>query len=188
MVSGDRRAADEFVHIWQPRIEHWISQRTLHDRVDDYCQDVWLHLAQGNWLRLLQWRGLYDDGALHPHSLEGFLKRITIHKIIDLQGSERIQQMPHDPADIVDENTELGQDPALGAERSRLRRAFDNCSQRFKQNDHLAIQLWWEGYSAADIGERLDTNPNNVYQRRSYLLKQLRDCLVEILPEYFRRV
>ena len=188
MVSGDRGAAHEFVSTWQPRIERWIAVRTLQFRIDDYAQEVWLHLAEGNWLRLLQWRGLYDDEAYHAHSLEAFLKRITIRKIIDLQGAERIQESSYDPADIVDEQTELGRDPALGAERSRLRRAFDACSRLFQRKDHRAIRLWWEGYSAREIGERLDTNPNNVYQRRSYLLKQLRDCLVEKLPEYFRYV
>jgi RNA polymerase sigma factor (sigma-70 family) len=188
MVTGDRAAAHDFVSAWQPRIERWIAARTLQSRVDDFAQEVWLHLAGGNWLRLLQWRGLYDDEAYHAHSLEAFLKRITIRKIIDLQGTERLQQSQLDPADIVDDNTELGRDPALGAERSRLRRVFDACSRLFKRKDHRAIQLWWEGYSAREIGEQLDTNPNNVYQRRSYLLKQLRDCLVEKLPEYFRHV
>ena len=188
MVSGDRGAANDLVNAWQPRIKHWIATRTLAYRVDDYVQEVWYHLAQGNWLRLLQWRGLYDDDAYHEHSLEGFLKRVTIHKIIDLQGAERLQQSQLDPADTVDENTELGRDPALGTERSRLRRVFDACSRLFKRKDHLAIRLWWEGYSAKEIGEQLDTNPNNVYQRRSYLLKQLRDCIVEKLPEYFYHV
>jgi len=188
MVTGDRAAAHEFVRVWQPRIQRWIAARTLPYRVDDYAQEVWLHLADGNWLRLLQWRGLYDDEAYHEHSLEAFLKRITIRKVIDLQGAERIEPSPHDPADIVDEETELGRDPALGAERSRLRRVFDACSRLFKSKDHRAIQLWWEGYSASEIGARLGTNPNNVYQRRSYLLKQLRDCFVEKLPEYFRHV
>ena len=188
MVTGDRAAAHEFVSVWQPRIERWIAARTLQYRIDDYAQEVWLHLTEGNWLRLLQWRGLYNDEAWHPHSLEAFLKRITIRKIIDLQGAERIEPSAFDPADIVDEQTELGRDPALGTERSRLRRVFDECSRLFKRKDHRAIQLWWEGYSASEIGDRLGTNPNNVYQRRSYLLKQLRDCFVEKLPEYFRHV
>ena len=188
MVNGDRWAANEFVSAWHPRVQHWIAARTLQHRIDDYAQEVWLHLADGNWLRLLQWRGLYADEAYHAHSLEAFLKRITIRKIIDLQGTERIEPSPYDPADIVDENTELGRDPALGTERSRLRRVFDACSRLFKRKDHQAIRLWWEGYSAREIGEQLDTNANNVYQRRSYLLKQLRDCIVEKLPEYFHHV
>ena len=188
MVSGDRRAAHEFASIWHPRIEDWVARRTLRHRVDDYAQEVWLHLAAGNWLRLLQWRGLYNDEAYHPHSLEAYLKQITIHKVIDLQGTDRLQESPYDPADIIDDETELGRDPALGAERSRLRRAFDSCSRRFKDNDHRSIRMWWEGHTAKYIAEKLNTNPNNVYQRRSYLLEQLRRCLVEKLPEYFRHV
>ena len=72
MVSGDRVAAHAFVSNWHPRIEQWIASRTFRHKVDDYTQDVWLHLTEGNWLRLLQWRGLYDDEAYHSHSLDGF--------------------------------------------------------------------------------------------------------------------
>ena len=43
-----------------------------------------MRLSKGGWMRLLQWRTLYDDGAWHEHGLEGFLKRITDNKVRDL--------------------------------------------------------------------------------------------------------
>lgn len=76
----------------------------------------------------------------------------------------------------------------MEAERGRLMVAFRNCARYFTDNDHRAIRMWFEGHTAQHIAEQLGTNPNNVYQRRSYLLKQLRDCLIDKLPEYFRHV
>ena len=67
-------------------------------------------------------------------------------------------------------------------------RIFDHCTAWFKSKDHDAIRLWWEGHSAQQIAELIKTNSNNVYQRRSYLFKRLRECLVENMPEYFRDV
>jgi len=39
------------------------------------------------------------------------------------------------------------------AERSRLMRAFRSCTRWFRDRDHLAIRLWWEGHSAQQIAE-----------------------------------
>jgi hypothetical protein len=47
--------------------------------------------------------------------------------------------------------------------------------------------LWWQGHDAKTIARKVGGTPNNVYQRRSYLLKCLREGLAERLPEYFRR-
>ena len=188
MATGDRSAERAFFEMWQPRIEHWIASRTVPDRIADYCQEVWFRLAEGSWLRLMQWRGLFDDAECHPHSLDAYIKRITINKVIDLQGAERMQTAEHDPADIVDDTGALGRDPALDAERWRLTAAFEACCRYFTANDMRSIRMWWEGYTAHQIADQINTNPNNVYQRRSYLFTQLRDCLAEKLPGYFRHV
>ena len=189
MAARDRAAAHEFVSIWDPRIRGWVARNADYEKVDEYTQEVWGHLIQGNWLRLLQWKGLYDDEAWHEHSLEAYLKRITINKVSDLRDAEPPQLPPGlDPVDIVDRTTPLGNDPLVEAEGGRLMAAFAHCTRWFRDRDHLAIKLWWEGHKAQHIAEATRTNANNVYQRRSYLLKRLRECLVETLPEYFHRV
>ena len=177
------------MEIWDPRIKYWISQCAPYEKVEEYAQEVWGHLIEGNWLRLLQWKGLYDDEAGNPHILEAFLKRLTQNKARDLFAAEPAQ-LPKgvDPNDVIDRTTSLGPDPAAETERSRLLSVFDHCTRWFKQKDHDAIRLWWEEYSALQIAEIIRTNANNVYQRRSYLFRRLRACLVENLSEYFRDV
>ena len=189
LAAHDPEAEREFVGIWEHRIEHWISERVPHEKVEEYAQEVWGHLIEGNWLRLLQWRGLYDDEAANPHSLEAFLKRITMNKARDLYAAEP-PPLPGglDPNDLIDRTTPLGRDPVVEAERSRLLKVLDHCTAWFKPKDHDAIRLWWEGHSAQQIAELIRTNANNVYQRRSYLFRRLRACLAENLPEYFRHV
>ena len=182
-------AAREFVSVWHPRIRQWVSQCAPQEKVEEYSQEVWAHLAEGCWLRLLQWNGLYDDEAWNPHSLEAFLKKIAQNKARDLFDAEPPKPLGDvDPNDIIDRTTSFGSDPEAEAERSRLLRVFDHCTSWFQQKDHDAIRLWWEGHSAHEIAELLRTNANNVYQRRSYLFRCLRDCLAENLPEYFRYV
>jgi len=189
MAARDPAAGHEFVRMWGPHVTHWVAQNAVHERVEDYSQEVWLHLVAGNWLRVLQWNGLYDDGAWHENSLKAFLKQITIHKVSDLREKEPPQLPPGlDPVDIIDRTTSLGRNPLVEVERSRLMGAFHRCMRWFKDKDHRAIFMWWEGHTAKHIADELDTNANNVYQRRSYLLNQLRKCLVERLPEYFRHV
>ena len=187
MASGDPAAGREFVDRWDNTIKGWIVGRAPREKVEEYAQEVWAHLIAGNWLRLLQWKPLYDPDAWHEESLRAYLKQITIHKVSDLRDREP-PQLPSglDPSDIIDGT--LGSDPLVAAERSRLMRAFESCTRWFRKSDHRAILLWWEGHTAQHIAELLETNANNVYQRRSHLLKQLRDCLVENLPEYFRHV
>jgi len=189
LAAHDREAGREFVLMWDNRIKKWISQCAPDEKVEDYAQEVWGHLIQGNWMRVLQWDGLYDDDAWNPHSLEAYLKRITMNKARDLFAAEP-PQLPRgvDPNDIIDRTTTLGPDPVAETERSRLLSVFEHCTRWFKKKDHDAIRLWWEGYSALQIAELIRTNANNVYQRRSYLFRRLRACLVENMPEYFRDV
>ena len=189
MAAHDPAAGHEFFGIWGPHVTRWVAQNAAHEKVEEYAQEVWVHLVAGNWLRLLQWNGLYDDGAWHENSLKAFLKQITIHKVSDLRDKEP-PQLPSglDPVDIIDRTTSLGRNPLVEVERSRLMGAFHRCMLWFKEKDHRAIFMWWEGHTAKHIADELHTNANNVYQRRSYLLNQLRKCLVERLPEYFRHV
>jgi len=189
MAARDPAAGHEFVDRWDDRIKGWIAQRAPNEKVEEYAQEVWAHLIEGNWLTLLQWNGLFDDEAWHEHSLKGFLKRITHNKVSDLWDAEPPQLPPGlDPVDIIDRTTSVEGNPLVEAERSRLVMAFTTCSNAFNDKDHRAILMWWEGHSGQHIADQLGTNPNNVYQRRRYLLNQLRDCLIERLPEYFRDV
>jgi DNA-directed RNA polymerase specialized sigma24 family protein len=189
MAKRDARASDEFVQMWDGRIQRWVSQRVGYEKIEEYSQEVWGHLVEGNWLRLLQWNGLFDDDAWNPHSLEAFLKKLTNNKVTDLLRAEPPQLPPGlDPVDIIDRTTPYGRDPLLEAERSRLMWAYEDCTQWFKDKDNRLITMWWEGHAGQYIATQLKMKVNNVYQRRSYLLNQLRDCLVDKLPEYFHRV
>ncbi len=68
MAAGDPAAGHEFVHKWNRRIEYWVAQGTDDEYVEEYTQEVWAHLIEGNWLRLLQWNALFDDEVWHEHS------------------------------------------------------------------------------------------------------------------------
>lgn len=189
LVAGDPAAADEFVNTWDPRIVGWIRQRCWPSSVDDFAQEVWWHLVDDDFRRLLKWKGLYDDAAWHPYSLQAFLKQLTVNKLHDLQQAERHYRLSgRDPFDIVDLDGPVGSDPSTEAERDRLTFALADCMRHFKPKDHRLIEMWWEGHADARVASALDTNPNNIQQRRFYLFKQLRACLAENLPEYFRHV
>jgi DNA-directed RNA polymerase specialized sigma24 family protein len=189
LAAGDRQAEHRFTSEWYDRIRYWVSDIAPPYKIEDYVHEVWLHLKRSNWLRLLQWQPLFDDEAWHDHSLEGFLKRIAQNKAIDLRRSEPPELPPGlDPNDIIDRTTVLGNDPVVEAERSRLIAAFEFCSSWFRDRDHLLLWLSWEGHTGEHIADRIGTNANNVYQRRSYIFRRLRECLIERLPEYFRRV
>ena len=189
MAAGDLAAGHEFVDKWTPRIMYWVGQVTDGQYVEEYAQEVWAHLIAGNWLRVMQWKALWNDDAWHENSLAGYLHQITSNKVSDLRDAEPPRLPPGlDPVDVIDRTTGMGNDPLVEAERARLIIAFEICSDAFNDGDHRAILMWWEGHTAQYIAEQLGTNPNNVYQRRHYLLNQLRACLIERLPEYFHHV
>lgn len=106
MAKRDPLAGREFADKWDPRITCWVAQRVHTHKVEEHAQEVWSHLIQGNWLRLLQWKALYDDEAWHEHSLESYLKRITCNKVLDLVNAEQ-PCLPQglDPNDIIDKTT-----------------------------------------------------------------------------------
>ena len=186
LASGDAAAEDKFVSVWSPRIHKWINQRASDESADDYAQEVWSHLLEDDCRRLLQWKGLYDDHAWHANSLRAFLKTLTVHKVFDLQQADRPYRTPAtNPRDILDDWS-VGADPASEAERDRLTIALEYCMQHFKPRDHRLVEMWWEGHVDAHIAAELAMTRNNVYQRRFYLFNQLRECLRDKLPEYFR--
>ena len=63
MAVHDQAASREFVDRWDSRIKSWVAGRATYEKVEEYAQEVWGHLIRGNWMRLLQWDGLYDDDA-----------------------------------------------------------------------------------------------------------------------------
>ena len=189
LVAGDRAAATEFVNFWDPKIKAWVARHAPLSTVEDYAQEVWQHLLKDDWRVLLQWKGLYDDLDWNSLGLAAFLRQITVNKVRDLQRAEQRQLPPAmDPVDIIDVYGPLGMDPMVQDERARLEAAFMSCFSRFNDRDQNLLRMWWEGYTGAEIAAELGMQPNNVYQRRFYLLGQLRACLVEKLPEYFRHV
>jgi len=186
LIAGDRVAADEFVRFWHPQIIKWVAYEASPLKVEDYTQEVWQHLIKDEWRVLLQWKGLYDDADWDPRSLAAFLKRVTVNKVRDLQRAEGRQLPPAmDPVDIIDVDGPLGTDPLEQADRARREAAFLSCFSRFNDRDQNLLHMWSEGYTGAEIAAVLGMQPNNVYQRRSYLFRQLRDCLVENLPGAF---
>lgn len=189
LVAGDQAASREFVELWHPRIVRWIVQRAPRPKVADYAQEVWWHLIEGNWHRLLQWDGLYNNQVWHENSLRGFLKSLTNHKVGDLMRAERRRPLVTiDPADLIDEEGSLGADPQAQAERAHLMSVYYSCVSHLNDRDKQLLEMCWEGHSAEEIGAELNMQPNNVYQRKSYLMERLRKCLIDKLPEYFRDV
>ena len=167
----------------------WIADRAPSFKVEDYAQEVWQHLIKDEWRVLLQWKGLYDDVDWNSRGLAAFLRQITINKVRDLQRAEQRQLPPAmDPVDIIDVDGPLGTDPMVQADRARREAAFMSCFSRFNDRDQTLLLMWSEGYTGAEIAAVLGMQPNNVYQRRSYLFRQLSACLVEQLPERFRDV
>ncbi len=189
LAAGDRAAGSEFVELWHRRIVRWIMQRAPRPMAGEYAQEVWWHLIERNWRRLLKWDGLYNDEVWHENSLRGFLKRLTNNKVYSLMRAER-RQLPLniDPADIVDEDGPLGADPQVQAERAHLISVYYSCVSHLNDRDKRLLEMCWKGHSAAEIGAALNMRPNNVYQRKKYVMDRIRDCLIDKLPEHFHHV
>ena len=63
LVAGEPYATRQFISLWHPRIYRWLERHSWLRPVEDSAQQVWYHLLDGGWDRLLQWDGLYDDNA-----------------------------------------------------------------------------------------------------------------------------
>jgi len=189
MAVHDQGAEREFVDAWESEIIRWVTAKAPRDYVDDYVQDVWAHLFNRDWRNLLKWKALYDDEQWHEHSLKSFLKTVTVNKVTDLQRAAYLRRLEFlDPADILMAAENPGYDPQLAAEASRLMAAYKDCTSHYREKDHVLVSMWLEGHVAVRIAEELDTNSNNIHQRKSYLFKRLQDCLTQKLPEYFSDV
>ena len=185
LVTGNPGATNEFIMTWEPQIRSWIRQNSWLRQRDDISQQVWFHLLENGWDRLLSWDGLYHE--VEPHSLEAFLRQVTINKVRDLE-RKALRQLPEggDPFDIIDDDNGVGSNPLDMLERERLRRAFEECFGRLQPRDRTNLVMWHEGYRDAEIAERLSMTANNVAQRRHQALPRLRMCLEQTLPEYMR--
>ena len=185
VASGDERATEYFIQEWHPRIFRWIYRHSWLRPVDDVAQDVWYHLLENGWQRLLDWDGLYADNW-HRHSLESYLRRITINKARDIERrSQRRLPSAEKVLEVVDEGP-VGTDPEVLAERARVREIFDGCFQRVQERDQVNLVMWQEGRTDNEIAESLGITPNNAAQRRYQALRRLRDCLRDRMPEYLR--
>ena len=187
VVSGDESATEYFIAVWHPRIYRWLYQKSWLRPVEDSAQQVWYHLLDKGWERLLGWDGLYLENW-HQHSLESYLKTITIHKARDLERAA-YRRLPavDEVLDVVDDGP-VGADPVTLLERARVREAFDGCFQRAQARDQRNMVMWFEGKSDEEIAEDLGITPNNVSQRRFQALRRLRACLREKIPEYLENV
>ena len=185
LVTGDPGATNEFISFWQPKIYGWIRRHSWIRQADDASQQVWFHLLENGWDRLLQWDGLY--GETPRYSLHAFLKRVTINKLRDLERKAKRQLPPGgDPFDIGGDGDTVGGNPFDMAERERIRRAFERCFGRLQPRDQTNLVMWYEGHPDKEIAEQLQMTANNVAQRRHQALPRLRMCLEENLPEYMR--
>ena len=185
LVTGDTRATEEFICTWHPRIYIWIQRHSWIRPVEDVAQQVWYHLLKNRWDALLQWEGLYSDSAWHDRSLEGFLRKVTVNKMRDLERAAQ-RQLPFGgaPDDTLDDPDGVGADPENLAERERLAEIFDSCFGRLQDRDQVNLVKWREGYSDTEIAAELGISPNNASQRRFQALRRLRECLRNNLPEY----
>jgi len=185
LVTGDPDATNEFIKSWQPRIYWWIRDNSWLRQADDVSQQIWFHLLENGWDRLLRWDGLYANTA--EHSLHAFLRQVTINKLRDLERKAQ-RQLPEggDPFDIIDDGGSVGANPLDMAERERIRRAFEECFGRLQPRDRTNLIMWYEGHPDKEIAENLQMTANNAAQRRYQALPRLRMCLEQNLPEYMR--
>ena len=184
LITGDLGATEAFIGHFNPLIRRWIRSNSWLRPVDDIAQQVWYHLLEDHWKRLLSWDGLYADSS-NPRSLEAFLKKVTVNKARDLERAKN-RDLPAagDPFPIIIDDGPVGADPKTLAERERLIAVFEHCFRRLQDRDRLNLIMWQEGHSDAEIGERLGMTANNASQRRFQALPRLRLCLEEHLPEY----
>ena len=157
--------------------------------VNDFAQEVWVHLARNQWHALQGWRGLYTEDNEGGSNLAGYLRTITSHKVADLFAAAG-RQLPagYETVDVVDDRGQLGVNPRASTEGDLLFAAFEECSRHFTARDRSLLALWYEGHPDQHTAEVLGMTQGNVQQRRHYLMQILRPCLREKLPEYFSDV
>ena len=189
MVDQDRAAADEFVYTWHRRIKSWVAVQTATENVDDYVQEVWRHLAEKGWRRLLRWQGLTAGGAVNPNSLAAYLKTITRNRVADLKEADK-NHIPSTimPDDLPAPRRSLGMNPEHETERSVVLAGGEACLDNFKARDRVMLTMWALGYEDKAIAETLGLDPTKSKNQRTYLIFKLRLCLKRKFPDLFRSV
>ena len=186
MQNGDSGAFQKFARAWYPEIVRWIAARTSGDKVEDYAQEVWIHLTKDGCHNLLLWRGLYATGPVHPNSLAAFLKTITVHRVASLHNADYKHWLDFgDDANVVDEDGQLGRNPSDPLEGEQIKVHFRECFGFLPRLDKRMLIMKWNGRSDNDIARLFRMTANNVRQRRHQMVKRIRECLSDKLPAYF---
>ena len=174
LVLGDSYAELQFVHRWHPRIIGWIRQQAPSVEARDYAQEVLIHLARDNWDHLLKWRGLYEDTP-NLNSLAGFLRRVTRNKTIDLLRADGHELAEEDePAEIEDKHSPMGVNPSDQVEDAAKRALLERLIAELPPRDRNLLTMWRLGHPDSHTALMLRMEPNNVRQRRKYLIDKIR--------------
>ena len=178
LLSGDRTAGDAFVREWGRRIVAWVRRDAPAHLIDEYSQEVLLHLCRNNWASLSGWRGLYSGEDWHPNSLAGYLKSITAHKVNDLIDADN-RRLPAggEYRDVVEDGGALGINPADSTADAGNKALLRECINTLQPKDRNLLYLWRQGEPDSYTAQLLDMNANNVRQRRHYLTKKLIECV-----------
>lgn len=186
---GDPSAEIEFATIWYPRIYGWVRQQVRGDEARDYAQDVWMHLAERRYHRLLKWRGLWNPATVNPHSFAAYLKKVTALKVIDLlRASGRLPPLADDHIELTDDTGPLGGDPFHVAVSEEQMEILEHVISEFSDRDQQLMDMKSLGHSQREIGEILDMTANNVGVRHHYLIRKLLPILRERMSEDFGNV
>ena len=181
--AGERRAEEEFVREWYPRIAGWVAQATSADKVEDYTQAVMLHLADPGWRPLLRWQGLEANDTDNPNSLAAFLRTVTRRKVIDLYRADHPERFePLGPDEIPADD---GDQPQRLKAREQFKLAFRSCFARLQRKDQRMLIMRLQERSDEEIAEKFGRSKDSVRQRRSAAYKLLRKCLAALAPGQF---
>jgi RNA polymerase sigma factor (sigma-70 family) len=179
---------DQFIVQWHRKIVGWIARRAPPDRIEDYTQEVWDHLSKNAWRILLQCRALDSDDP-GRYALTGFLHSVTLNRVKDLLKADRPRiEIVEVPIHGIENPGPTGLDPEQIAGHQQVIRVYQAWFDELSARDQALLTMWHAGHVDREVADRLRMQENNVRQRRFYLLRRLRDHLVNRLPGYFRDV
>jgi RNA polymerase sigma-70 factor (ECF subfamily) len=165
-AAGDRRAFDELVSIYEPRIaalaRQLLEERPARQQVDlaDIVQETF---AKAFWhIDRLAWKG--------EEEFFGWLSSIAGNIIFDAAQRARIAPLQLRP-DLPDRGTSPGQDPGRRAKLDRLQKAIDKLSPQHRQAIVLARV---EKLRVKEIAIRMRRSPNAVKKLLAQALQELR--------------
>jgi DNA-directed RNA polymerase specialized sigma24 family protein len=186
MQDGEPSAFSEFAHAWYPRIVGWVRTRTSSDKVNDYANEVWIHLTRDGCRNLLKWRGFLVEGEVNPNSLTAFIKTITARRVASLYKVDNKEWLDFgDDEEFIDDDGQLGRNPPDTIEGEHIKVQFRHCFGLLPSRDKRMLIMKWNERSDSDIATLFRMNANNVRQRRYQMVKRLRECLSDRLPGYF---